>query len=475
VSDILLIMIPSLTECSGARKADPARSASMAQIGILALLAIYFLIWPIWRLSFPIEIAPNEGWNAYWADAAGNGGTLYPSPDTLIINNYPPLSFYAIGLAQKVFGDALYIGRALSIFATLGLGALVGRIILQLGGGRAAAAVGGLWFVALMARSFSRFVGVDDPQLAGQFLMFAALSWFLAREQAGKSAEGPLLLMVIAGFWKHNIVAVPATVMIWLILYDGRRAIRPIVVGIGAAILGLAVCVAIYGDVFLVNLLTPRPHRFMRAVDGLGRLQWILPALVIWLIWAWRERATSGARFTALFVGIAFAAYFAQWTGEDVLDNAQFDLVLATAIGMGLAFDHAGTMVLVNRLGAISVRTAIVAILAVRVVATLRIEPLLIIADPAYRAEFYAHAAAARAEAARVAAMPGAIACDLKVICRMAGKPFVNDDFRMDMLLMTADVGMNYQELLTQHGLTYLHNEPESDIASLNRALFGQP
>jgi hypothetical protein len=477
ISVIRFVMTSLLSDYrGGARRDDPLwRSAGMAQIGILALLAIYFLVWPLWRVPFPIEIAPNEGWNAYWADAAGSGGTLYPSPDSLIVNNYPPLSFYALGLAQKIFGDALYIGRTLSILATLGIGALIGRIILQLDGGRAAAAIGGLWFVAVMGRSFNRFVGVNDPQLAGQFLMVAALSWFLARDKAAKSASAPLLLMVIAGFWKHNIVAVPATVMTWLILRDGRRAIRPVVIGVGAAVLGLAICIAIYGDLFLVNLLTPRPQRLMRAVEGLGRLQWILPALVIWSIWAWCERATSAARFTALFVGIAFAGCFMQWTGEDVLDNAQFDLVIATAIGMGLVFDSAGTIVLPNRLGAISARSAIVAILAIRLLATLRIEPFLVLTDPGYRAEYYAHAASARAEAARVAAMPGLIACDLKVICRMAGKPFVYDDFRAEMLIESAKICMNYRDLIREHGLTYFQNEPESDINSLSRTLFGSP
>src|SRR5215469_14305598 len=78
--------------------------APPAQIATLLLLAAFFLVWPLWRLQFPMEIAENEGWNAYFADAVASGGVLYPPTDTLIVNNYPPLSFYALGLAARPFG-----------------------------------------------------------------------------------------------------------------------------------------------------------------------------------------------------------------------------------------------------------------------------------------------------------------------------------------------------------------------------------
>ena len=453
-----------------------ARFDTRAQIALVALLALYFLVWPLWRAQFPIEIAQNEGWNAYHADAAASGGTLYPSTDTLIVNNYPPLSFYALGYLGKIFGDALYVGRVLSLLATLGLGLLIARIVRELGAGRAGAALAGFWFVATMARSYNRFVGMNDPQLAGQFVMLGALLWFLVRDKAGKSAEPPILLMVAAGFWKHNIIAVPATVLVWLLLRDGRRALRPAAIGIAAGIAGLAVCVAIYGDVFVTNLLTPRPHRLMRAISGIGRAQWILPAVALWAIWAWSERKTFAARFTGLYIGIAFAAFLLHWTGEDILDNAQFDLVIASAVGLGVAFDRAGATTFARRFGVDAARAAIVLILVLRLVATARIEPLLILFDPAYRAEFYAHAQVAREEAARIAAIPGPVACDFKVTCRMAGKPFVYDDFRVDMIIMTgAANGLDDKGLMRQHGLTYFQNDPRSGIESLHRVLVGKP
>src|SRR5882672_3346441 len=167
-------------------KAFVDRFDSRAQIALLALLALYFLVWPVWRAQFPMEIAQNEGWNAYHADAAAGGGTLYPSPDTLIVNNYPPLSFYALGWLGKILGDALYVGRVLSLLSTLGLGILIARVVRELGAGRSAAALAGIWFVATMARSYNRFVGMNDPQLVGQFVMVAALLWFLVRDKAGK-------------------------------------------------------------------------------------------------------------------------------------------------------------------------------------------------------------------------------------------------------------------------------------------------
>ena len=62
------------------------RVDTRAQIALLAVLAAYFMAWPLWRAGFPIEIAQNEGWNAYHADAAMGAAPLYPPTDTLIIN-----------------------------------------------------------------------------------------------------------------------------------------------------------------------------------------------------------------------------------------------------------------------------------------------------------------------------------------------------------------------------------------------------
>ncbi len=446
-----------------------------AQIALLAVLAVYFMVWPVWRIGFPIEIAQNEGWNAYHADAAMGAAPLYPPTDTLIVNNYPPLSFYVVGGLAQVFGDALYVGRALSLIAVVALGGLIAAAVRQLGAGGAGAAVGGVWFVAVMARSFACFVGMNDPQLVGHVLMMGALVWFMAREERGKSPVPPILAMAAAGFYKHNIVVVPLTALAWLAITDWRRAVMPIAIGAVAAALGLTICVAIYGDVFLANLFTARAYSAMRAIKGLGRLQWILPALVLWGIWAAAEPKSRAARFTALFVAIAFMAFVVQWSGEAILDNAQFDLVIATAIGLGLAFDRVGKTAFGQRHGETAARAVVVLVVATRLIATLRIEPALVLFDPDYRAQYFANAQVVREDAARIAKIAGPVACDFKVVCRLAGKPFSYDDFRAEMLVATgASGGLDEQGLMRAHGLTYVRNDPRGGIEALFREI-GRP
>jgi hypothetical protein len=442
-------------------------------IALIALIAAYFLIFPIYRGFFPLEIAPNEGWNAYHQDAAFGSRPLYPAVGELIVNNYPPLSFYVIGWIASWAGNALFVGRALSVAAIFGLGFVIAIIIRQFRGGAAAAAVGGLWFVATMAGPFDQFVGMDDPQLPGQLLMACALAWFLARDSRGLSAEPPIILMVVAGFWKHNIVAIPVTVLVWLILRDGRRAIRPCLVGLGGVLFGLVLCWAIYGDVFIANLFAPRKFAAWRMLLSLGRLQFVLPALVLWAVWAWRERSTRAAQFTALFIGIALVVHIVQWSGFSVVNNSQFDLVIATAIGLGLVYEYAKTITAALDWSTARSRTLVVAVIVIRLMANGHVEPALILFDPNYRRTVSEHTAIAYAQADQVASVPGLVACSIKLVCRMAGKPFVYDDFKVGQLLesgaMSAD---QLAEILNERRITYVDIDPRAGGDSIRRDIF---
>jgi hypothetical protein len=444
------------------------------QIAILAVLAAYFMIWPVWRAGFPMMINRNEGWNAYHADAAMGAVPLYPPADALILNNYPPLSFYVVGGLAQLFGDALYVGRVLSLLAVIGLGALIAAVIGRLGGGRAGAAVGGLWFVAVMARSVTYYVGVNDPQLVSHVLMMGALVWFLDREMCGRSVVPPVIAMAAAGFYKHNIVAVPLTALVWITIKDWRRAVWPAVAGAGAAALGLGICVAVYGNAFLANLFNPRIYQVTLVISQLPQLLWILPAVGLWAIWVAAEPRSRAARFTLLFAGIGFAEFVIETTGEGVGINSAFDLFIATAIGLGLAFDRAGKTAFGRCHGETAARAAIVLVVVARLLANGHIESAMVLYDRNYRAQHYANAQVVRDEAARIASIPGPLACDVLTVCRFAGKPFSYDDFHVAMLVATgAAGGLDAEGLMRDHGVTFVRIDPRAHMQMLNRAIIG--
>jgi hypothetical protein len=422
----------------GKRCANATMTRRLAiYVAALAILVVYFLIWPVWRAQFLIEIWPTEAWNAYFQDAAAAGRPLYPPADQLIGNNYPPLSFHVIGNLGRLLGDNLFVGRAVSIVALLCLGAEIFFAVRILAGGIIGAAVGALWYAAMMAHSSELYIGTNDPQLAGEAIMGAALAWFLARDRDGKSAQAPLLLMVVAGFWKHNIIAMPLSAIGWLMLRGGKRAAQPVLVAAAAAGAGLLFCTAIFGHQFLENLFATREYAWAHVVGHIGHLQWSALALLIWGSWAWSARTSAAARFTVLHVGIGFAACILQWFGHGVGRNAEFDLIIALGIGVGVAFERIETSLLAMRIGVDRARDLLLIILVLRLVVSDRQGSALVLLSPQFRSFFQAGQQSVLDEATRVAAMPGDVFCNNKVVCRAAGKPFVVDEFKMEELVAT--------------------------------------
>ena len=120
----------------------------------LSCIAFLAFVWPCYRSFLSIMVNTNEGWNAFFADAAMGKMALYPSVDKLITNNYPPLSFYIVGGLGQIVGDAILAGRLLSLVAILIITFSIGKIIRQFGGSLQAAVVGGSYFLAMMCLSF---------------------------------------------------------------------------------------------------------------------------------------------------------------------------------------------------------------------------------------------------------------------------------------------------------------------------------
>jgi hypothetical protein len=449
----------------------PANRLTTALIWALAALAALFLVWPVWRAFLPLEIWGNEGWNAYHADAVLRGGTLYPPPDGLVANNYPPLSFYVVGALARLFGDPLYVGRALSILATFGIGVAAATVVRQFGGSRAASALAGLWFVATMARFFDYYVGMNEPQLLGLAVMVWGLVWLLKRHAAGRAVEPAVLVMVAAGFVKHNVIVVPAVALLWIARDDWRLGLRAAIVGGIAAAAGLALCALLFAN-FIPDMLMPRTYELARSFSNLGRLQFILPALVLWAIWAWPERDSRPAQFTALMIGAALIMYMVQKAGSGVDENAQFELIFATAIGIGLAYDRLPNDPLRTGWSPNAIRALVLGVLIARLLLSTRLEFAAVLFSPQYRALAAEHATLARAEAARVAAIPGPVACSNLVICRAAGKPFVFDPFKTDMMVATGTISaFRLYDTMRRQAIIPDDTDPRANVTSIWRRL----
>ena len=407
-------------------------------LALLSLAAAYFLAWPIWRAQFLIEIWWTEGWNGYFQDAAAAGLPIYPAADSLVGNNYPPLSFYAIGLVGKALGiDNLFVGRVVSLVALVSVAIEIFFCVRILAGGRAGAAIGAVWYLAIMARNSSIYVGTNDPQLAGEAIMGAALAWFLSRSRAGESPTPALLLMVVAGFWKHNIIAIPVTAISWLFIGRSRHAFRATIISGAACMIGIAACVVVFGSAFLPNLLANRQYALSNLIGNIGHLQWSALALLIWAGWAFSDRQSKAARFTALHIGFGLSSCILQWFGHGVGGNAEFDFILALGIGVGVAFTRIETTWFAKRIGADRTRDVMIAALLLRLIASDRQESALLVLSSDFRSSIYASQHNVLSESARVAAMPGDVACLAKVVCRHAGKRFVVDEFKVQELVAT--------------------------------------
>ena len=281
-----------------------------------------------------MPLDPNEGWNAYHALAAMGRHALYPQPPDLMVNNYPPLSFYLVGALTRFTGDAIVAGRLISLAAfiasTVGLMAL----LRQLGGAVLASLFSGLAFAATLLIA-SDYVAMDDPQLLGHALQIQALLLLLRPRPASLAAA---LLMAAGIFVKHNLVAMPLAAAIWLGGRDPKDAARFVLTGLGAGLIGLVGFRLFTGVNLLHEIASPRLYALSNfETAALAFLSWAaLPFMTtIWL--AWRFPHDKWVSFAALYTGIALAVGGAFAAGDGVDANIFFDAAIALALSGGLA------------------------------------------------------------------------------------------------------------------------------------------
>jgi Dolichyl-phosphate-mannose-protein mannosyltransferase len=432
-------------------------------IACLGVITVLSALWPTYRAFLNIEIDGNEGWNAYYADAAMGRMPLYPSRDQLITNNYPPLSFYIVGALGRLLGDPVLAGRLLSLASILVIAWGVARAIKWLGGDATAAGIGALFFTATMCRFFTGYVGMNDPHLLAQSVMTVGFVAFLRAKSQDRGYAIPILLMVAAGFIKHNIIVMPLTAMIWLGIHKPRQFVKSGLLATCLITAGFAVCFAIFGADFWHNLMSPRIFLLRQAIGATGHLQWIAVGLVAWIYSGIARRNDPNMQFCNLLNILALVMFFIQKTGDGVAYNAQFELVFGVSIAVGLAFAHAPFLPLARRHSPDSLRFVLLLAICLRLVASTRLEPVKLLVDHAFHAEIAARQAAMSATVARIKNTPGNVICSSTLACYRAGKPFVVDTFNVRERILTGQLPPDaIDNLITTGKLTVVAADPLS-------------
>jgi Dolichyl-phosphate-mannose-protein mannosyltransferase len=308
---------------------------------ILALFAFVCAV-GLWRviaiMGMHVPLDPNEGWNAYLA-AAAMAGHPYPDPHGYFVNNYPPLSFYLVGVAGRIIGDNVVAGRIISLVAFLCVTAGIFQTARIMGCRATHAALASLLFMAWLIVG-SDYVGMNDPQMLGHALEIAALLLVLKKFPNDIAAA---VLFALALFVKHNLVAMPAAVAIWLLLLDRARARRFIGAGMTSFLLGLVLFRVVTGGNLLSYLASARAYSFALLTANVGPwLLWSVVPIAIVSTLALLKRHDKYVVFCMLYAAAAVVLGIGFAGGAGVDTNAFFDADIALSLGVGLALDRFG-------------------------------------------------------------------------------------------------------------------------------------
>lgn len=432
----------------------------VALIGVLGLITALATAWPVYRSFLRIEVDENEGWNAFFAEAAMGEAPLYPPRDQLVTNNYPPLSFYVVGAAGRVVGDPVLAGRLVSLAGLVVIAWSVAAVVRHFGGGRLAAACAALYYTATMCRFFTGYVGMNDPHLLGQALMAVGFVAMLRAVERDRGYWLPVVVMVTAGFVKHNLFVMPLVGFVWLGLHRPRRLLPAGLVAAAAVAAGFGLCYAAYGADFFPNLMAPRVMVWQHAVGAVGHLQWVAVGLLAWGYVGVTRAADPGVRLCNILVGVALPNFFFQKLGDAVSHNAQFDLLWAVSVGVGLMLAQAPLLPLTRRYTPDRLRWVLLLAICLRLTASTRLEPVRLLFDRGFHAEIAAREAAMERTVARIRATPGdTLSCNLA--CFWAGKPFVIDSFNVRQRILTGRLPPDVVDRLLASGrVTYVPEAP---------------
>ncbi|MEG3089448.1 hypothetical protein [Sphingomonas sp. PB4P5] len=406
--------------------ATDRRDTRLLLLGVLLIVAL--ILGRLWWLPAPAPLSVNEGWNAGHVVRTFGAAALYPDPESLIANNYPPLSFLLVGWLAALTGDAIIAGRLLAVLAQLASGLAVLAIVGRLAPGRRWQIAGLLLFGAYSVTLLRTYVAINDPQWLGD----AAMVWgvfFLVPRRSGqppslRSIAIAAALMVAGELIKHNLVAFPIAVTLWLALFERRALLAWIAFGAVFAAIACAGVYTIWGAMAFIDVLAPaRSYSLVRMLAKGGPLLLAMLPVVIAcrpLLAHWRADRRLALPIVLLAVAIPLGIVQRAGSGVDV--NAFFETVIALAIAVPVAT-------------ALRPRPSL-AWIGISVVPALCLVPL---AATANLRELRDRDMAVRNAAPMIAAIrsaAGPVACDDQAYCYWAGRESGIDFFSVKQRLL---------------------------------------
>ncbi|HUC10680.1 MAG TPA: hypothetical protein VL985_09685 [Stellaceae bacterium] len=315
-------------------------------VAVLAAITVVLIIAAFYRATLIYSFNLNEGWNAIITKHFVDGKPIYyPLGGIPFTNNYPPLSFIIVRPLCYLIHDAVFAGRLVATSAFIAVIVIIVAIVHCIQRDTVAALTAGLTFALLMLLNSSHYVGADDPQMLAHAVMLLGLYVYVRCATAWWSTILAAALICVGLFIKHNPIALPIAMALWLLAYDRPGFTRFASTGAAATLVGLALCVKIFGPFFLPSLLIPRTFSLGKAQRDLvyylspiklSLMLMMLPvALRVQDRWTW---------LFVLYVATAIAICGLSAGGDGVGSNAQFEVIIAVALSSGHALSRVGTV-----------------------------------------------------------------------------------------------------------------------------------
>ncbi len=402
--------------------------AAMGGLAVVLLSALAF------RSSLTYQINYNEGWNAYFVQSVLTGLPLYPGNSAPIINNYPPLSFYLVAALSYLTGDIPLTGRLMSWAAFLGCTLSIGGLLGRMGCHWIGIICGAVVWAMLMTVRFDLYVGMFDPQMTAHCVMLVGACLLLGRlRNATLRTLCSAALVVTAGAIKHNILALPITIVIWLALYHRRVLAVWLMGAVSVACVELAIFRYAFGPELILGITAPR--RYLVSYAYTKMVNWtvpIAPLLGIAALPVFTAPRDPFAVLIGLYMVAALAIGCLGAAGDSTNYNVIFDVAISVSLGIGYLVgrpemactDRSDRIAQPGLGGWGAVFCAFSLFLAGAQVAD---------ATTTNPRRWLARERMREADAAKtiqfIASQPGPAICEQLLICFWAGKPFVLDPF----------------------------------------------